>query len=250
MNKSMKNFRKGTFGRAVQILSPKDKRKLFIVVVLQVFIGILDLLGVVAIGLLGALSVSGLQSNLPNGRVTSALNFLHLSQSSIQTQALVLGVGAVVLLVTRTLISIFFTQRILYFLSSRGAQISANLVARLLSQSLLQIQSRTSQETLFAVTRGVEYVTLQILAPASVLVSDLAILIIMAVGLFIVDPLTAVCTFLVFFVIGYVLYRFMHVRAGMLGIRNSELNIVSNEKIVEVFASYRESVVRNRRDYY
>ena len=250
MNKLMKKFRKGTFGRAIQILSPKDKRKLFIVVVLQVFIGILDLLGVVAIGLLGALSVSGLQSNLPNSRVTSALNFLHLSQSSIQTQALVLGVGAVVLLVTRTLISIFFTQRILYFLSSRGAQISANLVARLLSQSLLQIQSRTSQETLFAVTRGVEYVTLQILAPASVLVSDLAILIIMAVGLFIVDPLTAVCTFFVFFVIGYVLYRFMHVRAGMLGIRNSELNIVSNEKIVEVFASYRESVVRNRRDYY
>jgi len=250
MNKFMERFRLSTFGRSVQILSPKDKRKLLIVVVLQVFIGILDLLGVVAIGLLGALSVSGLQSTLPNSRVTSALNFLHLSQSSIQTQTLVLGIGAVALLVTRTLISIFFTQRILYFLSSRGAQISANLIARLLSQSLLQIQSRTSQETLFAVTRGVEYVTLQILAPASVLVSDLAILIIMAVGLFIIDPLTAVCTFLVFFVIGYVLYRFMHIRAGMLGIRSSELNIVSNEKIVEVFASYRESVVRNRRDYY
>jgi len=42
----------------------------------------------------------------------------------------------------------------------------------------------------------------------------------------------------------------MHIRAGNLGIENSTLSIKSNEKIVEVFASYRESVVRNRRDYY
>ena len=42
----------------------------------------------------------------------------------------------------------------------------------------------------------------------------------------------------------------MHVRAGALGVKSSELNIMSNEKIVEVFGSYRESVVRNRRDYY
>lgn len=42
----------------------------------------------------------------------------------------------------------------------------------------------------------------------------------------------------------------MHIRAGSLGVRSSELNILSNEKIVEVFSSYRESVVRNRRDFY
>ena len=243
-------FRRGTFGRAIQVLSPKDQQKVFAVLVLQVCIGVLDLLGVIAIGLLGALSVTGLQSHLPGNRVSSALNFLHLSHVSFQNQAIILGIGAVILLVGRTLISIFFTRRILFFLSNRGAQISANLVSRLLSQSLIEIQNRTSQETLFAVTRGVEYVTLQILAPAIVLVSDFALLFIMAIGLFTIDPLTAVGTFLVFFTIGYVLYRFLHVRAGTLGARSSELNIASNEKIVEVFSSYRESVVRNRRDFY
>ena len=250
MKKLQERWRKSTFGRAVQVLSPKDQRKVFAVVVLQVCIGVLDLLGVITIGLLGALSVTGLQSNLPGNRVSSVLNLLHLSHSSFQTQALILGFGAVVLLVGRTVISIFFTRQILFFLSNRGAQISANLVSRLLSQSLIAIQSRTSQETLFAVTRGVEFVTLQILAPSVVLVSDVALLFIMAIGLFTIDPLTAVGTFFVFFVVGYVLYHFMHVRAGTLGVRSSELNIVSNEKIVEVFSSYRESVVRNRRDYY
>ena len=72
----------------------------------------------------------------------------------------------------------------------------------------------------------------------------------MGIGLFAIDPLTAIGTFLVFSLIAYFLYRFMNVRAGVLGIKNSELSIASNEKIVEVFSSYRESVVRNRRDFY
>ncbi|TRZ86143.1 MAG: ABC transporter ATP-binding protein [Streptomycetaceae bacterium] len=212
--------------------------------------GVLDLLGVVAIGLLGALSVSGLQSQMPGDRVGSALRILHISDSTFQVQATILGVGAVVLLVGRTVLSIFFTRRVLFFLSRRGAAISASLISRLLSQPLLTVQARTTQETLYAVTNGVSLITLQVLATAVVLISDLSLLLIMAVGLFVVDPTTSIGTFVVFSFIGYFLYHFMHVRAGMLGIKSSELNIKSNEKIVEVFGSYRESVVRNRRDYY
>ena len=250
MMKIEKNQPMGNFRRAFQVLSLKDRQKIVVVVFLQVFIGILDLLGVIAIGLLGALSVTSIQAQPPGTQVAFALKFLQLSESSFQIQTLVLSIGAVVLMVGRTVISIVFTRRILFFLSNRGAAISATLVSRLLSQSLVTIQKRTSQETLFAVTRGVEYVTLQILAPAIVLVSDVALLMVMAVGLFVVDPITAVITFFVFIAIGYMLYRFMHVRASKLGIRSSELNILSNEKIVEVFSSYRESLVRNRRDYY
>jgi ABC-type multidrug transport system fused ATPase/permease subunit len=103
---------------------------------------------------------------------------------------------------------------------------------------------------LYAATRGVEIIVLQVLAMMVVLVSDLSLLLVMSVGLFVVDPTTAVGTLLVFTLIGYLLFRFMHVRAGDLGLKSSELNIQSNEKIVEVFGSYSESVVRNRRDFY
>jgi ABC-type multidrug transport system fused ATPase/permease subunit len=42
----------------------------------------------------------------------------------------------------------------------------------------------------------------------------------------------------------------MYIRARDLGLQFSQLAVVSNEKIIEVLGSYRESVVRNRRDYY
>jgi ABC-type branched-subunit amino acid transport system ATPase component len=246
----MNRLNKGPLSRAIRVLSPLDRRKIVAITILQVLMGGLDLLGVVAVGLLGALSVSGLQSNNPGDRVSAALELLNIQDATFQTQVLFLGSSAVALLVGRTILSIFFTRRILFFLSRRGAKISADLISRMLSQSLLQVQSRTTQETVYAVTTGVERIVLQVLATAVVWIADLSLLIIMIIGLLIVDPITAIATFLVFSFIAYFLYRFMHVRAGTLGIESSNLNIRSNEKIVEVFASYRESVVRNRRDYY
>jgi ABC-type multidrug transport system fused ATPase/permease subunit len=234
----------------MRVLSKADQRKVVLVSILQICMSALDLLGVLAIGLLGALSVTGLQSDIPGDRVSAALRVLHLSNSTFQTQALVLAVSAMMLLIGRTVLSIFFTRRILLFLSRRGAKISSNLIARLLSQPLLAVQARTTQEMLYAVTRGVELIVLQVIATVVALASDLSLLLVMGIGLFLVDPTTAFGTFAVFLLIGYFLYRFMHVRAGVLGIKSSELNILSNEKIVEIFGSYRESVVRNRRDYY
>ena len=236
--------------RSTQVLSPNDQHKIIAVTLLQMFLGALDLLGVVVIGLLGALSVAGIQSSQPSGRVSSVLEILPIADLSFQTQAMILGIFAVVLLAGRTIFSIFFTRRILFFFSRRGAKISADLVSRLLSQSLLTIQSRTTQETLYSVTRGVEIITLQVLAISVVLVADISLLVVMGIGLFLIDPTTATGTFIVFGLISYLLHLVMNTRAGALGIKSSKLNIRSNEKIVEVFSSYRESVVRNRRDYY
>ena len=246
----MNRLRNSLLSRAIRVLTRADRRKIIAITILQILMGGLDLLGVIAIGLLGALSVTGLQSSNPGNRVSAALKILHIQDATFQKQAVILGISAVVLLVGRTILSIFFTRRTLFFLSRRGAKISADLISRLLSQPLLIVQSRTTQETVYAVTTGVERIVLQVLATAVVWIADLALLAVMMIGLLVVDPITAISTFLVFLLVGYFLYKFMHVRAGNLGIENSMLSIKSNEKIVEVFASYRESVVRNRRDYY
>jgi len=244
------NWRESAFVRSTRILSRSDRRKLVIITAVQVFLSVLDLLGVLLIGVLGALLVTGVQSRQPGNRVNSILEFMQISENTFQVQAAILGISAVILLVGRTVLSILFSRRILFFLSRRGAIISSGLISRLLSQPMLTVQSRTTQQTVYSVTVGVESIVLQVLATALTLISDCAVLIVMIVGLFIVDPTIAIGTFLVFAATGFSLYRLMHVRARLLGRRFYELNVESNEKILEVFSSYRESVVRNRRDYY
>lgn len=239
-----------TFRQAINVLSKSDRRKLGFVTVIQVFLGILDLFGVLAIGLLGTLSISGIQSREPGNRVSAVLSSLGLGNSTFQTQAIAIGIAAVLLLVGRTIFSIIFTRRILYFMSRRSAFISANLISRFLAQPFLVIQRWSSQEALYTVTRGVEIIALQILALSVVMAADISLLIILAIGLFVVDPLTSIGTVLIFGVIALILYKLMHERAGLIGLRNSEIVVRSNEKIIEVFSSYRESVVGNRRNYY
>jgi ABC-type multidrug transport system fused ATPase/permease subunit len=247
--KAIKNSN-STFARAVGILSKPDKRKLIAISVIQILLGMMDLIGVLAIGLLGTLSITGIQSNEPGNKVSAILKLIGLSNFTFQTQALIIGFAAVTLLIGRTILSIIFTRRILYFMSYRGASISANLISRFLAQPLLVIQRWSVQESLFAVTRGVEIIALEVLALSVVLIADIALLVILITGLFIVDPVTSIGTIVIFGTIALILYKLMHERAGKIGSMSAKLSITSSEKISEVFSSYRESIVRNRRDFY
>jgi len=91
---------------------------------------------------------------------------------------------------------------------------------------------------------------MNVLGTTVAIISDTSLLVILAAGLFIVDPIVALSTFIVFSAIAYILYRLMQVRAIRLGEEQRFLEIESSEKILEVLNSYREIVVRNRRSFY
>lgn len=249
-NRQIEKILASTVIRSVKVLPVSDRPKIIAVIVLQVTLGFLDLIGVAAIGVLGALAVTGVQSLEPGNRVSDVLEILNLENFSFQSQVAILGLSAAGILIMRTILSILVTRKIFFFLSRRGAMISSNLIARLLSQSLVQVQMRSTQETLYAVTSGVNSIMLGVLGTATTLIADGSLLVIMLVGLFIVDPTIAFTTLIFFGSLGLILYRIMNVKAHKLGYLKSELEISSNEKIIEVLDSYRESVVRNRRDFY
>ena len=238
------------FRMAVNTLGKSDQRKVLIVVFLQVFLGGLDLLGVAAVGVLGSLAIRGIQSSPAEGKVGQILSFLQIDEMTFQNQITILGLTAATLLIVRTVLSVLFTRKILFFLSRRGASLSADLVAKLLSRNLDLIQQRSMQKNLYSVTTGVSVITVGAIGTAVMIVSDAILLLIMSFGLFLVDPVVALITFLVFVGIGFILYRLMHIRAGKLGGLDSRLTIASNQKITEVLRTYREAVVRNRRAFY
>ena len=236
--------------RSTKVLSAKDQKKIFGVVLLQISMAVLDLIGVAIFGILGALAVSGIKSQQPGDRVSKVIDFFGLQSISFQNQAALLALISAVILVSRTCLSIYFTRKTLFFLSRRGAYISSALISRLLSQSLIKIQEKTIQQTLYTTTEGVRIITLGILGQAVVLVADIAILVVIGVGLFFVDASIAITSFLIFGGVSLYLYRAMHKSARLLGIKEADLSIRSSEKIVEVLSSYREAVIKNRRDYY
>lgn len=234
----------------ISVLNRKDKVKLFFVSVIQITLSFLDLVGVALIGVLGALAVNGVQSKPAGNRVASVLNLLNIEGFSFQNQVAILAILAAIILVFKTVANVYLTRKVMFFLSRRGAIISGELAEKLLNESLLSIQEKSTQDTVYALTGGVTSITMGVLSTLASMLADAALLIILFIGLLVIDPIIAFFTFTIFALIGYILYWLQRKRAKNLGLMLSEMNIKSNEKIIEVLTSYRELVVRNRRNYY
>jgi len=218
---------------------------------LQLLLSLLDLLGVALVGVVASLAINGIGSNAtPAGNIERILQLIGLSDFSFQSQTAILGASAVVVMVIRTLLSVFFVRKTLFFLSRRGAAISSDLFAKVISQPLQGLQRHSVQEYVYSITFGVEVITLRILAQFVTLVSDGSLLIVMAVGLLFVDPVMAFSSFLMLSGVSYILYRMMHERAGRLGLLNSQTDVESREKAVEAISTFREISVKNRQSFY
>ena len=232
------------------VVTQQDKIKLFSIILIQIFLSLLDVLGVAIIGLVSALAISGIQSKSSSQGVSKIIDLIHIQNLSFQAQVGSLSVLAVLVLLSRTLISIYFIRRIYRFFSYKSAELSADLIMKVLSQNLLKVREKTTQDTLYSVTHGVNALMMGTFANAANLVSDFSILIFIIAALVVVDPIIAISTALMFFFISILINRIVNTRAQFLGKADAGLQVESNSKITEVLASYRELFVQNRLFYY
>jgi len=236
--------------RASKVLTLPERLRVLSVVVIQIFLSLLDLLGVALVGVLGALTITGVSSREPGNRVSAILKLLGIQSTSLQRQALALGILATIVLILKTVLSVYFLRKVSFFLSRRGAAVASRLLSKILSQPLTSLQSRSMQQTLYLVNSGVDSITLGILNTSTQLFSDFSLLVVLLCGLFIVDPIIAFSTLLLFAAVAGSLYRLLEVKSRMLGIAEAKLSVENSEKTLEVLNSYREIIVRNRRSYY
>ncbi len=230
--------------------SKPDRRKILFIALLQTVLNLLDLVGVAIIGIIGSLAVSGLQSIPPAGRVYSILEFLNIDGLSLQAQTVTLGFIATFFLILRTATSIVVTRRTLRFLSVRAALLTGTLSKNLLSQDIIGINAKTTQETLYTLTRGADSIALGIIGTLITAISDLSLLLLMIASLVMVDPIVALISILVFSTAGFGLYYFLQVKAKNLGNQITQQSISVNEQISEFRNAFREIYTKHREDFY
>lgn len=241
---------KETVIESFRLLTPEERTRVGFVAFIQMGLGFLDLVGVALIGVIGSLAVNGIQSKTPGTRIAAILNSLGLGSYSFQNQVAVLGIGAAIVLVSRTLISMYFSKRIFHFLAQRAAVTSNKLVEKLLNAPLSTILSRSKQETIYATTEGVNMMMLNIVGTIVGVTSDIFLLAILSFGLFVVNPFIALATFTTFGTVGLLLYFAVSKRVNRLGNENAQLAVFSFDKISEALTNYKELYIRDKRDYY
>ena len=235
---------------SLRLLTSRDRRRLALITGAQMSTSVLDLLGVLTIGLVTALSLS-VMSSLPQPEIVqSTLETLGLEEADPVVVALTLAVIGGVLLITKSVLNMILTRRILRFLANRQALVSGRLAAGLLARPLLQVQQHSSQETVYTLTGGVGAATLQVLGQSTIALSEIALLVVLAVGLLAVSPVITIFTITFFLIISFTLQKLLAARAGRIGQHSANISIQSISTVQEALRTYREAVVSQRRGLY
>lgn len=208
----------------------------------------LDLAGIALIGLTTALAVSVTADTAPPESLTPILGEASQLGLPLEQLALWCALAAGLVLIGKTLISFDLSRRIMRFLATRTAMVSARLTAQLLSRPLLEVQRRTSQQTAYTLTTGVNSAVLLILAQATIVVSEMALLLVLCVGLVLLSPVIAVCAMAFFLSVFLVIHRLLSGWAQSLGGKLAQADIESIGAIQDAIRTYRESLVGHRRD--
>ncbi len=240
----------GTLKRIFGLLERRDRRFVLILVLFQFLASTLDIFGIALIGVLGSLAVAGIQSKSPSNLIQGILEQLNISNLTFQQQVAVLGALATITLISRSFITIFLSRATLRFLSRKSAEVTIATIRKLFSSSLTKIHEKSAQDYLFAVTSGISGLFMGVISTSINLVSDLAVLLVLTTGLFLVNPVMAAGTFFLFAALGIIMFGRLHKKAESLGRDFATLNIDINQSIMQVLSSYREYLVRGRSNFY
>jgi len=250
--KILQEFRqkKSIVTRIQAILGPKDRIRVVQIISVQIFLSILDLVALSLIAVIAAIGLGSKEMNLLTELLANAINILNFSDTQNRDLLLVAFILSIIFLLCKTIFSMFVTHKIMKFFSRIGAEISLGLFNQLLSKGLVFVQSRPSQEFLYAATRGVDFLSLQIIATICILAADVSLLVFLFILLLYVDIPTTIVTVAFFLIIGVLLNMISHKKSAKMGQLNMQLNIKSNILFTDVLSSFREARTNSLINFY
>jgi len=235
---------------ALGLLTPQDRRRYRLVVIAQMLTSFLDLAGVLLVGLVGVLAAASIQGTPPPETLAVVADRIGLGQLSSEALAGIAAVAAAALLLTKSVTSAVLMRRVFRFLGNRQAEVSTRLTAELLAQPLLRIESRSSQETAYALSSAVVITIITILGSLAVILSELTLLFVLSVALFIVNPTVTIAAVIFFALVGFTLQRSLSGWSARIGSTIGETAVLGQKHLQEVIVSYREVSVLGRRSLY
>ena len=244
------NYLNSDYFKILQLVNKADKVKLLLVSFIQIFLSFFDLIGVALIGLIGSVSVAAISSTKITGRTESVINYLGLQDFSSQFQVAILGLISAVLMVVKTFTSLYLNRKVIYYLSRRGAVITANLTASLFKRSYIEIKKQGSQNLIYSLTSGVNGMTTGVLGSSVALIADFSLLVVLIVGLFLVNTTMTIVLLSTLTTIATIMYLIIRNKNKRLAVLGAKYSIDASSKIFEAVGSYRELTLRGQRQYF
>lgn len=237
--------------KALELLPRNQRRRLVLATLAQVLLNLLDLLGILLIGLVASIAAWQVASSgqLPES-VSDVVTRLGLEGQSVTRLSIGAAVLAVTVLVSKTVLQGLLTRFMYRFLAQQQAQVSAELAQRFLSQPLMFVQQWTTSEATYALGMGVGAATVALLGASITIVAEVSLFVIVLVTLFIVDPWVTLASIVIFGLVVLLTYRLLSHRTARNAQTMTDGSIDTLSAVSEALQTYREAIVLHRRGYY
>ncbi|MEX0728644.1 MAG: ABC transporter ATP-binding protein [Planctomycetaceae bacterium] len=212
---------------------------------------LLDFLGVVLVGSAGALALALVAGQSAPSFVTALASALGLGGLDSGALVATFAAAAALFLLIKSIVSPLILARVFRFLARREAVVSARLTRELLACPLSFVQRRSTQEAARALIRGPRNAIAIVLGQMVVGLAELALLVVLAVPLLLINPPVALGAIAFFAVLAWGVQWALGTRADRLGSRVSQVDdLLSLRTVQEALGAYREITVADRRSFY
>jgi ATP-binding cassette, subfamily B, bacterial PglK len=235
---------------SLALLRPRDRRRLVTAACLQAATGLLDVIGVLLLGLVATLGTTTISGVATPAAIQSVIDALGLGSRSTQAVLAIVGLAAGVFLLAKSILAIYVNRRVLRFLANRQTDVSVRLTRAVLSRPLLEIQEQSSQQVTYALTDGVNVAMVSLLGSTVVGLTEAVTLLVLGVALSILNPLVTAGAVVYFVLIVLLMQTFLGRRMSLLGKVQGESSIAGRALIHEALGTYREIWVLDRREHY
>ena len=236
---------------ALKLLSSRDRKRFWILVIAQMSTGLLDLIGAGLITLVVLLLVGAFEPNSNSDALLSKLNELQFfADYSLIKLAVVSGIGAALFFLIKSMTCLWLIRKNLVFLGNQHSQIVSRLADRLLKKNLLFIESKSSQETSNAILHGTSYLTIELLGPLAFGLSEATLLILFAALMLWINPILMLCTVIFFGSAGVLLHRILGRWAGEIGAIVAQTSSDGQRELQETIGNFRSITVFGRQEFF
>lgn len=236
----------GTFhsvGESLRMISRRVRLKLGILILCQVGLAFLDLIGVLLFGFVGLLAAQGAtESQLPSWGQTLA-DFFGISLPADASVIVWLAIAAVSFLLLKSILFLVLVRATYRALVREQVRVSRALTASYFSRSLLGVERYSSQKVAYGLTTGTVLALTVLLGLVSIICSEVALMVVLLLGLFFIDPGVTVAAIVYFALLALVLQKSVSGRSARAGQTVAYSSHTSFKRIQETIMTFREGWV-------
>ena len=239
---------KASLALTLRFLTKKERAKFFTLVGLRALTSLLDLMGVVALGLVATALASMVVSS---NTVNASNSFAGISLSLAEPKSLALTLALILLLfILKALASFVLTGSIALLVARVEARASVAVATTVLGGGLEDARSHSREELFFASFAGTSAAFSTQLNGVATLISEGFLFCCLTATFFVVDAVSTLIVAIYFALVALLIQLAVGKRMQRAATAVRELHLAQDQVLNDLFGSFRELAVANRRGHY